>query len=243
MADVLDSTSRLAEPAGGPVAVLLPIRAYILGRREVTWGRAVATAAVSLALLTALVVAVHLAEASANPRAIRFLPLGGAGWPTRALYYARQEWPGLLVRALLPRMVLIGLFLSFPFGYAERYLYRWTDGQRPRGRREVVLAVKYTLLGFQTWLFAAPLGLVLQGAIAGWGRYGLGRAAEVLGLVALLAVLCLTVWLLARQVARAVLTALDESYCHRCGYLLTHLSDPRCPECGQPFDPARVGRS
>ena len=27
-------------------------------------------------------------------------------------------------------------------------------------------------------------------------------------------------------------------YCHRCGYSLAHLPTNRCPECGEPFDPA-----
>ena len=26
--------------------------------------------------------------------------------------------------------------------------------------------------------------------------------------------------------------------CHQCGYLLTGLLEPRCPECGRPFDPS-----
>lgn len=31
--------------------------------------------------------------------------------------------------------------------------------------------------------------------------------------------------------------------CRRCGYLLYGLPEPRCPECGEPFDPAEVHRS
>jgi predicted amidophosphoribosyltransferase len=27
-------------------------------------------------------------------------------------------------------------------------------------------------------------------------------------------------------------------YCRRCSYALVGLSENRCPECGQPFDPA-----
>lgn len=29
--------------------------------------------------------------------------------------------------------------------------------------------------------------------------------------------------------------------CERCGYLLRGLLEPRCPECGEPFDPLRAG--
>jgi hypothetical protein len=29
----------------------------------------------------------------------------------------------------------------------------------------------------------------------------------------------------------------DGSRCRRCGYSLTGLTEPRCPECGQPFEP------
>ena len=27
--------------------------------------------------------------------------------------------------------------------------------------------------------------------------------------------------------------------CYQCGYMLRGLPEPRCPECGEPFDPAR----
>ena len=33
-----------------------------------------------------------------------------------------------------------------------------------------------------------------------------------------------------------------EGRCTRCGYLLTGLAEPRCPECGTPFDPALLAR-
>lgn len=32
----------------------------------------------------------------------------------------------------------------------------------------------------------------------------------------------------------------DEPTCRRCGYILRGLTQPRCPECGTPFDAARL---
>jgi hypothetical protein len=32
----------------------------------------------------------------------------------------------------------------------------------------------------------------------------------------------------------------DDSRCAKCGYMLCGLPEPRCPECGTPFDPALV---
>jgi hypothetical protein len=33
----------------------------------------------------------------------------------------------------------------------------------------------------------------------------------------------------------------DESVCQRCGYSLRGLPQPRCPECGEPFEPPEGG--
>lgn len=43
-------------------------------------------------------------------------------------------------------------------------------------------------------------------------------------------------WQLARRAPRVR----DPGRCANCGYLLFGLSVPRCPECGQPFDPAET---
>ncbi len=34
----------------------------------------------------------------------------------------------------------------------------------------------------------------------------------------------------------------DSLCCPRCGYDLRGLPEPRCPECGEPFDPAELER-
>ena len=63
----------------------------------------------------------------------------------------------------------------------------------------------------------------------------------VLGVVMILAFALLVVCpslLVARQTVDAVKTLRDERRCKHCGYLLQGLPEPRCPECGTPFDPA-----
>jgi hypothetical protein len=39
-----------------------------------------------------------------------------------------------------------------------------------------------------------------------------------------------------RAVRRSIRRAMPE-FCVKCGYCLVGLKDPRCPECGTPFDP------
>ena len=39
----------------------------------------------------------------------------------------------------------------------------------------------------------------------------------------------LAIWLLRRDRHAS-------GHCHRCGYNLTGLPEPRCPECGEPFE-------
>jgi len=57
----------------------------------------------------------------------------------------------------------------------------------------------------------------------------------LMGLVYGTASLIWVVWITANVPRRA-----DPWACASCGYLLYGLVEPRCPECGQPFDPAGV---
>ena len=38
-------------------------------------------------------------------------------------------------------------------------------------------------------------------------------------------------------ITTAFVAKFRRGHCHRCGYDLTGLTEPRCPECGQPFEP------
>ena len=40
-----------------------------------------------------------------------------------------------------------------------------------------------------------------------------------------------------RRALRSELNRRGYAVCERCGYNLTGLTEPRCPECGQPFEP------
>ena len=56
--------------------------------------------------------------------------------------------------------------------------------------------------------------------------------------------LILTAALLGRAWHRATrrVARLQTQHCEQCGYSLRGLSEPRCPECGTPFDPSRAGQ-
>ena len=90
--------------------------------------------------------------------------------------------------------------------------------------------------------------------LASWGAY-LAVAAtranwcgEALGIafncytivfVPLLALLAVTVIVL--SVSGRHRPATPSGFCVKCGYNLTGLPEPRCPECGTPFEPAEAG--
>jgi len=44
----------------------------------------------------------------------------------------------------------------------------------------------------------------------------------------------------ASDAARAVAAVQDDRRCTTCGYFLIGLTSARCPECGTPFDPAKL---
>lgn len=68
-----------------------------------------------------------------------------------------------------------------------------------------------------------------------WARYFL----QWLGLCVGLGVACCFVAAVRHRRLDA-LAERDAHRCRKCGYLLYGLPEPRCPECGEPFDPARL---
>jgi hypothetical protein len=66
-----------------------------------------------------------------------------------------------------------------------------------------------------------------------WGPSDAQRPFEIMSLVYTMALLPLTYWALKNSPRVA-----SPWECRRCGYLLFGLTTPRCPECGEAFDPA-----
>jgi len=85
-------------------------------------------------------------------------------------------------------------------------------------------ATHLTMLGFY-----GPLIRLVVPADFSWQSFaGVGIAHVLLGLLP-------TVWVLARRPRVP-----GPWQCRRCGYALVGLPEPRCPECGMPFDAAML---
>jgi energy-converting hydrogenase Eha subunit E len=78
-------------------------------------------------------------------------------------------------------------------------------------------------------------GLVVS---LGWGPRESKIPFVAMGTLFTIASLPFVVW-----VARYVPRRTDPWRCKECGYLLYGLTDPRCPECGTPFDPGLLDMS
>lgn len=62
-------------------------------------------------------------------------------------------------------------------------------------------------------------------------------AIEALGVICIIPVTATWILLLPRNLRNERRKRAEGPRCARCGYLLIGLTDPRCPECGTPFDP------
>jgi len=107
--------------------------------------------------------------------------------------------------------------------------------------------LKYVLLGSQTWLLLAVgwgiACLFVLDAFGSFPRRGeLGLFIITGWLTAMLTSALITAGATAVQAALAVIALQDDRRCTQCGYFLIGLTTPRCPECGTPFDPAKLGR-
>ncbi len=111
----------------------------------------------------------------------------------------------------------------------------------PKPYQIVFVILVWPVIMFASKYLAGLVGPYL-GFLTRWGR----NLVEILIGVLLLGILAVGVaWLLRhRAVAmlRAHLIGLGVPLCRHCGYDLRGQTEPRCPECGRPFDPALLNQ-
>ena len=122
--------------------------------------------------------------------------------------------------------------------------------KRPGRRRPLCTwrTFKYVLLGGQTWMFLllAVVALIYLLAWLLFGRSLKSGLESIVYVTAVLTLLLATILVIsgavAVQAAQAVIVLQDDRRCAECGYFLIGLTAPRCPECGRPFDQAKLGK-
>ena len=232
---------------------LFPICKYIRLRKEVGGLRVLVAVLLAVLVPTAVLIAPSLYDfvvASRSPLAgVRM----GSTLTTVVRPAARVDLPiikqffvrcwRLVLRASLTVVVLLGVIGAFELVVALIFVRK-----RPGRRRSLCTwrTVKYVLLGGQTWMF---LFLAVAGMLHMLERLRFSPPSEsvetafVTGIATLLlATLLVVSGATAVQAARAVIALQDDRRCEECGYFLIGLTTPRCPECGQPFDPAKLGK-
>lgn len=225
---------------------LFPVHRYIRRPREVGVVRPVLTVLAILGVIgllpllrMALQVVDHLSGAPAP--VIARAVLDAIAWCFRDPY-ARGD----LITWGASWLVGTACVLALEFAIAVTFVRT-----RPGRRRPLCVwqTAKYVLLSLQSWLLA---GLVLFGLLfgVGWAAAAGGLQADEdrwMAVVLVIATIATATPLLlggalAVQAARAVIVLQDDRRCEKCGYFLFRLVSPRCPECGTPFDPAKLGR-
>ncbi len=182
----------------------------------------------------------HLANSS--PWRYRCLALGGA-IVVSGLGIVTACWIGAAVTGhlsrhfenplfLLPPGMLVSLAWLLTFcGYvlihagSRRRLARWLA---VAGAITVILVSAGQFMGTQAEQTSdySELSRLAMGLVA--------VAAICCGCVVMLLVSPLSLILVACELCSSV----KPGFCSKCGYNLTGLRDPRCPECGTPFDPS-----
>ena len=205
---------------------LFPIHRYIRLRREVSGLAALTTFVASAVAIAAI------------PAAFLFLDLWPRTGPAGLAYLATSLFWSIAERLPIVSMVL--LFLASVACLAA--LIRVRRDPAGRQRRCAWQTFKFALLGSQTWAWGAWLvaGLLACCGLRDTAGAGNWRAIPLaFGAVFLLdppLAMLATIF----HAGRAVIALRDDSRCIQCGYLLIGLKTPRCPECGTPFDPARL---
>ena len=224
---------------------LFPICKYIRLRREVGGLRVLVAVVLAVLAPTVVLIAQSLYDFVRWSR-----PWFGTGstLPTVAEELAAvgdffvRRWP-MVLRVSLTAVVLLGVIGAFELVVALIFVRKRPGRRRPLCTRQTF---KYVLLGGQTWMF---LVLAVEGIsylVERWqAGPSSGAATDTLAFVALVATLT-TVLVVsgatAVQAAQAVIVLQDDRRCEGCGYFLIGLTTPRCPECGRPFDPAKLAK-
>lgn len=133
--------------------------------------------------------------------------------------------------------------MLFDAEHYHRLLPELEEFVSERDRQEAFERAVYATLRSGSYYVMAvlvfgPITLaVLLGLVVAVLPPSLGLVGSVLAVT--VAVLIVPAWLFKRRVGhnlRGYVRAVRVPTCHTCGYNLTGLTEPRCPECGQPFD-------
>lgn len=239
---------------------LFPIMRYVRLRREVS-GVVVAAWWLIGVLLITLANAVPIGIAYAKYPTVAFATPSGAllpAIPSRNLgpvdavrVFVAEEWPLLLIAAVVASVVLIVLDLP-EFLLALLFVRKRPGRRRPKCTWQTL---KYVMVGNVTlalcfvMLMAGTLSVqeCSQGGLIGRAVHTLPVQSQEsvwisLGIIGFVALPLILLGAVSAQAASAVVVLQDDRRCEQCGYFLIHLTSPRCPECGRPFDPAKMGK-
>jgi hypothetical protein len=146
-----------------------------------------------------------------------------------------QETKFTLVFLVVPALLI--------YPEARRLIAKWSEGKLPCDRKEKPPVWRLALLGAWPSVMAHTIGgafLILSMDCEGFpsGNNEVGTAFLFFGVIAGAVVFIAGQLVTAKQAASIVLGMSGWGKCYRCYYDLRGLTAPRCPECGEPFDPA-----
>jgi hypothetical protein len=150
----------------------------------------------------------------------------------------------------LDLVVFVLVFTTFAFTLLSglTLLISLSFVRKQPGRRRPICTwqtFKYSMRGSQTWLLLAGLWFVSVYVLvhSDWLEHVAEKYSLLIGTIVFTSII-LSIFLVAGatsvQAAQAVITLQDDRRCKECGYFLIGLTTPRCPECGTPFDPAKL---
>ena len=153
--------------------------------------------------------------------------------------FINQFWVDIFV-GLITSAGSLSILTLVELGAALRFVRH-----RPGRRRPLCTwqTFKFVLLGSRTWLLVAIWWAGVIWLLAERGQelmQGHELALMVTILTALITSILVVMGATAVQAALAVIALQDDRRCEKCGYFLIGLTTPRCPECGTPFDPAKL---
>lgn len=220
-----------------PWELVFPLRTSIRRRTPPSWLRAGLTAAVTLLLVWPAQLAVGFWQFSWWHRRTNWRASYAEAWEM----YLRVKGGllGALSESWLLPLIVVAVIGQFLVAMIMPLLDRHTVLPRHRSFVSQVMlpATRLCLVTLQTWIILMPL--FMAATLMGWRAAGRPLWAFVLG-GAYLAFGGMMLEVI-RLTTRAILQQTRLSHCRECGYQLAGLTQPRCPECGTPFDPAALG--